>query len=469
MSSNNGFSTQMQFFLGSRYDNYYLKLFPRGSTLRIMDGKVYTISEISRIIKSTLESSPNLTSVWIKGELSNVTYHSSGHIYFTLKDEGAVMSAVFFKYANRSLAFRLEEGQSILAFGGINVFEKRGNYNFIVTQVKLEGIGELQKRIDQLKKKLLAEGIFDPRRKKKLPALPRRIGVITSPTGAAIRDILKVALRRFPNLEVIVAPAKVQGDDAAATIARGIEELNRPEWRIDLIIAGRGGGSFEDLMPFNEEAVIRAIAASRVPVISAVGHQIDHPLSDDAADVAAPTPSAAAEMAIPVRDELEDYITYLNGRSYNALTSRMRELNLKIESLQKHRYFREPREILYSRELVLSDLEKRLISAMKERIVERRNSLLRIPDMVRLIRNNRKEKEHRFTLAIQNLEALSPLAVLRRGYAIGRDERNRIIKSTEDVEAGEKIRLYLHDGRLNCLIQSKEKGEYLGKKETPEG
>ncbi len=434
-----------------------------------MDGKVYTISEISRIIKSTLESSPNLTSVWIKGELSNVTYHSSGHIYFTLKDEGAVMSAVFFKYANRSLAFRLEEGQSILAFGGINVFEKRGNYNFIVTQVKLEGIGELQKRIDQLKKKLLAEGIFDPRRKKKLPALPRRIGVITSPTGAAIRDILKVALRRFPNLEVIVAPAKVQGDDAAATIARGIEELNRPEWRIDLIIAGRGGGSFEDLMPFNEEAVIRAIAASRVPVISAVGHQIDHPLSDDAADVAAPTPSAAAEMAIPVRDELEDYITYLNGRSYNALTSRMRELNLKIESLQKHRYFREPREILYSRELVLSDLEKRLISAMKERIVERRNSLLRIPDMVRLIRNNRKEKEHRFTLAIQNLEALSPLAVLRRGYAIGRDERNRIIKSTEDVEAGEKIRLYLHDGRLNCLIQSKEKGEYLGKKETPEG
>ncbi len=208
---------------------------------------------------------------------------------------------------------------SIFAFGGVTVFEKRGSCQFNVAAVRLEGEGELQKRIEQLKKKLTAEGIFDQARKRPLPFLPKRIGIVTSPTGAALRDIIKVALRRFPNIEIVLAPAKVQGDDAAQTIVRGIEELNRPEHRIDVIIAGRGGGSFEDLMPFNEESVVRAFCKSPVPIVSAVGHQIDHPLCDDAADVAAPTPSAAAEIVVPVKQDLFNEINYHIQRSLAGL------------------------------------------------------------------------------------------------------------------------------------------------------
>ncbi|HEX8994141.1 MAG TPA: exodeoxyribonuclease VII large subunit, partial [Candidatus Paceibacterota bacterium] len=246
--------------------------------------RVLTVTELAQIVKRKIESSPELTSIWVRGEISNITYHSSGHIYFTLKDAGAVLQAVFFKSVNRNLKFKLEEGLAVIAFGSITTYEKRGNYQMVVADVSLEGIGALQKKIEQLKKKLAEEGIFDQTRKKKIPFLPKRVGVVTSPTGAAFRDILKVALRRFPTIEIILAPAKVQGDDAALTIVRGIEELNNPAWGIDVIIAGRGGGSFEDLMPFNEEIVIRAFAGSRVPIVSAVGHQIDHPLSDDAAD-----------------------------------------------------------------------------------------------------------------------------------------------------------------------------------------
>ena len=254
-----------------------------------MNEKIYTITEITREIKNSLEQSPKFNQIWIKGEISNLTIHSSGHIYFTLKDENAVLSVTFFRYANKRLKFKLEEGMSVITLGGITVFEKRGSYQMNVQQVLLEGVGELQKKIEQLKKKLTAEGIFDIDKKQLIPFLPKRIGIVTSPTGAAIRDIIKVALRRFPTIEIILAPAKVQGDDAVPTIIRGIEELNEPKWNIDVIIAGRGGGSFEDLMPFNEEPVIRAFFNSTIPIISAVGHQIDHPLSVDAADIAAPT------------------------------------------------------------------------------------------------------------------------------------------------------------------------------------
>jgi len=225
--------------------------------------KIFTVSELTKTIKVTLEKNPALNNLWVKGEIFNLTYHSSGHIYFTLKDDNAVISATFFKYANKKLNFKLEEGMSIFALGNISLFEKRGSYQINILSVKLEGVGELQKKIDQLKKKLLEEGIFDDVNKKDLPFLPGRLGIVTSPTGAAVRDIIKVALRRYPNIEIVIAPAKVQGDDAAETIVRGIEELNRPEHNTDIIIAGRGGGSFEDLMPFNEEPVIRAFYESR--------------------------------------------------------------------------------------------------------------------------------------------------------------------------------------------------------------
>ncbi|MCP4134258.1 MAG: exodeoxyribonuclease VII large subunit [bacterium] len=427
--------------------------------------KLYTVGEITRNIKKTLEGKADFNNVWIKGEVYNLTFHSSGHIYFTLKDDSAVLSVVFFKYANKNLKFKLETGMSVLAFGSITLFEKGGRYQLNVSQVRLEGIGELQQRIEQLKKKLTLEGIFDKKFKKSIPFLPKRVGVVTSPTGAAIRDILKVALRRYPNAELVLAPAKVQGDDAAPTIVKGIEELNRPENNIDVIIAGRGGGSFEDLMPFNEEIVIRAFFNSVVPIISAVGHQIDHPLSDDAADLAAPTPSAGAEMAVPVKQELFDEIGYLLLRANNALESQLRQKRMQVEGLINRRIFKEPREIINYRELLLSDLESRMINSMKGRIAEEKNRLLRVPDIKVLFKNILNNKSHAYLIALSAVEKLSPIGVMKRGYSIARDENNAIVNSINDTDVGNTINLQMHDGSLSCSVNSK-KGEQGGNQKT---
>ncbi len=430
-----------------------------------MNNKIHTITEITKLLKREIENNSIFNNIWVQGEISNITYHSSGHIYLTLKDENSVLSGVFFKYANRNLSFRLEEGMSVFALGSITVFEKRGSYQFIISQLKLEGIGELQKRIEQLKKRLLAEGVFDPKRKKALPPLPKRIGIVTSPTGAALRDIIKVALRRFPNIEIIIAPSKVQGSDAPQSIARAIEILNDPSRGIDLIIAGRGGGSFEDLMPFNEEIVVRAFYNSLVPIISAVGHQIDHPLSDDAADLAAPTPSAAAEMSIPVKDEIIEYLYYLGGRSYSAATSRLRELSSKIQGIGNLRIFKNPKDILYNREIGLNDTEKRITVSIKDFLYRKRNQYESLYDLTRIIKMYLKDKSQKYILALTNLDKLSPLKILERGYSIAKDERNKIIKGIDDIGIGGIIKLLLHDGSLGCTVNSKQKDFINGKKE----
>ena len=428
-----------------------------------MKNKFYTITEITIIIKKNLEDNPDLNNIWIKGEIYNLTYHSSGHIYFTLKDESAVIAAVFFRYANRNLTFRLEEGMSLMAFGSIDVFEKRGSYQFIVEEVRLEGIGELQKRIDQLKQKLMDEGIFDTIHKKEIPALPRTIGVVTSPTGAAIRDIIKVAMRRFPNIHIIIAPVKVQGEDAAFSIVRGIEELNNPKWDIDVIIAGRGGGSFEDLMPFNEEIVVRSFFNSRIPIVSAVGHQVDHPLCDDAADYVAPTPSAAAEIVIPVKKELQDYIDNLSLRSNNSIVSHLGELNARIDGILNLRIFRNPREIVYKQEIILTDIENQLTSKMKDIIVKKRTHLLMLPDLSKIINNLIKDKTNRYNIAIQGLEKLSPTNILKRGYSISMDIDGKIIKSIKGLNIGDIIDILLSDGSASCQVHSINKEVNIGK------
>lgn len=429
-----------------------------------MEEKVYTVTEITRALKKRLEEDPQFSSIWIKGELSNVTYHSSGHIYLTLKDEGAIIQCAFFRYANRHLSFRLEEGMSVLALGSLSVFEKRGSYQLIIQQLRLEGVGELLKRIEQLKKKLLAEGIFDPVRKRPLPFLPRRIGVATSPTGAALRDIIKVAMRRYPNIEILLAPARVQGRDAEASIVRAIEELNRPQWEVDVIICGRGGGSFEDLMPFNEEAVVRAFYNSRVPIISAVGHQIDHPLCDEAADYAAPTPSAAAEHAVPVKKELDDEIEYLFMRAGNALASLMRHRKILIEGLLGRRCFRNPREIVEMRELALGDLENAILTSMREALFAARTRLLMMPDINRSVRALVRERMHLFKRARSALENLSPFGILKRGYAIALDAKGRSMASVSRTKKGDSMQVMLHDGSIDCSVESVKKGVTFGKK-----
>ncbi|MBN2402322.1 MAG: exodeoxyribonuclease VII large subunit [Spirochaetes bacterium] len=424
---------------------------------------VYTISEITRLIKKTIQESPDLNSVWIKGEISNLTYHSSGHIYFSLKDSDAVVSAAFFKYTNRNLSFKLEEGMTILAFGSINIFEKRGTYQFIVAEVRLEGIGELLKRIEQLKKRLLEEGVFDASHKKRIPFLPRRLGIVTSPTGAAVRDIIKVAMRRFPNIEIVLAPAKVQGALAAESIVRGIEELNNPEHGIDVIIAGRGGGSFEDLMAFNEEIVVRSFFASRVPIISAVGHQVDHPLSDEAADYAAPTPSAAAEIAIPVKNELIDYIDGLYSRSVNALNYSVKDMQSRIARINDLRVFKNPMEIVHNAELILSDIESRILSSMKEITAKCRNSFLALPDNIILIKNILRDKAHKLEIAYNIILNLSPAALLAKGYSLTMDMNGRIIKSIEEIKEGANISTILKDGSFASTVNSVTKEVYIGK------
>jgi len=417
----------------------------------------YTVTEINRLIKFELEENPRFNNIWIRGEIYNLTYHSSGHIYFTLKDDGAVISAVFFRYANKNLKFRLEEGMSVLVYGGLTVFEKRGSYQFNVLSVRPEGAGELQKRIEQLKQKLAKEGVFDQDRKRPLPFLPKRLGVATSPTGAAVRDIIKVALRRFPNIEIIIAPAKVQGDDAPVSISRAITELNRPELNIDVIIAGRGGGSFEDLFAFNEEIVVRAFFNSRVPIISAVGHQIDHPLCDDAADVAAPTPSAAAEIAVPQKKDLSDEITYLHNRISTALMNSYSRDKTRLKNIISKKVFRDPYEIVNLRGMLLNEMENRIALSMKHIISGKKEKFLSLPDIAQIEKNFVRQLRHKFEMKVQAIHNLSPLAVMSRGYSIVTGSNDIIIKSVENITEGDSLSIRFSDGRVTADVASVKK------------
>ncbi|MFW5862187.1 MAG: exodeoxyribonuclease VII large subunit [Spirochaetota bacterium] len=429
-----------------------------------MEEQVYSISQITAVIKQVLQNTPELNGVWIRGEISNVTYHSSGHIYFTLKDEKAVISAVFFKNVNKNLTFRMKEGMTILAFGGVSLFERRGSYQFMVYKVRQEGMGELLQKIEELRKKLYDEGLFDPARKKPLPQLPRKIGVLTSPTGAAVRDIIKVAMRRFPNIEILLAPAKVQGEGSVESIVLGIEELNRPEWGVDVIIAGRGGGSFEDLMAFNEEPVVRAFANSRLPIISAVGHQIDHPLSDEAADVAAATPSQAAELALPVKRELHDTIQHYLQRAYRHLLSGMRDYRTRLTGVQERRVFRNPMELVQYRQMTLTDIENQMSGAMQRLVNLQRNRLYQVPDLSFVMQNLLQKINHRYQRTHDRIINLSPVGILKRGYSITTDSRGNIVSSIASVGTGEKVDVTLYNGALNCLVENITSEVEIGKK-----
>jgi exodeoxyribonuclease VII large subunit len=425
--------------------------------------KVYSVAEITRNIKRVLEGRPDFNNIWIKGEIFNLTFHSSGHIYFSLRDDDAVITAVFFRHANRSLDFKPREGMTVHALGSITVYEKRGSYQINVSLLRPEGVGDLQRRIELLKQKLAKEGVFDPERKRPIPFLPRRLGIATSPTGAAVRDIIKVALRRFPNIQLVIAPAVVQGADAPVSIARAIEELNRPEHGIDCIIAGRGGGSFEDLMPFNEEIVVRAFYTSRVPIISAVGHQVDHPLCDDAADLAAPTPSAAAELAVPEKTELVEELDYYRLRINNSMQSLLGRLGDRIAGVTRLRIFRDPYEIVNRKEMQLADLGGRMLIALKDTVASHKNALQLLPDLRLLTGKLLTDRKHAFLMAVRALEQLSPLAVLQRGYAIALDEAEAVVRSIANTGIGRLISVILSDGSLKCSVNSIQPGGYDGK------
>ena len=337
---------------------------------------VWSVSRLNQTISNVLQSESAIQGIWLEGEIFNLTYHNSGHIYFSLKDQKSTVNCTFFKGANQKLkGLRLQVGMQIMAFGGVSVYQPRGNYQFNVQRVTLAGEGELRLRIEQLKKKLHQEGLFNPEKKRPLPFLPLTIGVATASTGAAIQDIIRVSRYRFPEINILLAPCVVQGEGAVSSIVSAIQALNDPSLGVDVIIAGRGGGSFEDLMAFNEEPVVRAYADSRVPIVSAVGHEIDSPLTDLAADAYAPTPSAAAEKVVPVRQDLEQMLDDADYRMANALSQRLRNVKDRVIRVATSAVYENPMAILKHPAETLQWQLRELQSSMQSTYIQSLRSL----------------------------------------------------------------------------------------------
>ena len=388
-----------------------------------------SVTALNDYIQNLIAADEALQTVCVRGELSNITEHRSGHIYLTLKDENSLIRAVMFRREALSLSFRPKAGMRVIVYGRVDVFKANGQYQLYISVMESDGIGALALMFEELKRKLQAEGLFDANRKKALPSFPQKIGVLTSPTGAAIRDIINILDRRYPLCEVVLYPSLVQGVSAPSDIVRGIEWFSSQD-DIDLLIFGRGGGSPEDLFAFNTEEVVRAVAACRIPTISAVGHESDVTLSDFAADLRAPTPSAAAELAVPDRYELDRRVAKLSDSAYLALSSLIKQNQAKLERLSKSRPLRVPMTLFESRELMLDRLYEKLKNAEDAQLKQARNKL---------------------QSASAALNALSPLATLSRGFAVVyREEAGESFSVTRasGVLPNERLSIQFSDGTV---------------------
>lgn len=393
---------------------------------------IYTVHELTKAVKAVLTDG-KLNDVWIKGEISNYTNHSSGHRYFTLKDKSSQLQCVMFKWYGQKMRFEPEQGMKVIVLGDIDVYEQRGQYQLKVRAIKPDGVGELYKAYELLKNKLALEGLFSPDHKKTLPAFPEKIGVATSGTGAVIHDIITVLKRRYP-VNVKFFPTTVQGESAAESIVHSIEALNKTD--VDVIIVGRGGGSIEDLWSFNEETVARAIFNSKIPIISAVGHETDYTIADFVADIRAPTPSAAAEIAVPDKQELFNQIIHLNDRLVGNMDyfidekiSRVAELGNSVDPL------------------LFSDKLTEYIQYVDELTEKQKTGIYRIIDT----------KNALFNTQAGRLDAVSPLGTLVRGYSIAMKLPDmELISSIDDVKKNDKIRIIVTDGKVNCVVKEKE-------------
>ncbi len=394
--------------------------------------KKYTVSEVTQLIKRTLESSfSNLT---IEGEISNFRPSSTGHYYFSLKDKEAIIQIAMFKNRLGTLSFQPADGQLVRVRGNLSVYLKRGTYQIICESMELAGTGNILVMLEERKRKLAAEGLFATGRKKPLPLYPSRVAVVTSPTGAAIRDILRVIERRTGGINLIILPSPVQGKEAAVMIAAQIRRANRYNLG-EVIIIGRGGGSLEDLLPFSEEEVVRAVAESEIPVISAVGHEVDITLSDLAADMRAPTPSAAAEIVSASREELAGRIRELHGGILHAIGQRIERVRLLLRQFTPEEIERSFLTFLQPIMMRLDDAKEEGIMAMKQRLTEFR---------------------HRLELTVRELSSNSPLAILSRGYAVVTDKSSgTILKNTADTETGRDLDIRLFQGRLTAEVKEK--------------
>lgn len=414
--------------------------------------KVYKVSEVTAIVKNTLESS-SISTLWVEGEVSNFKRHTSGHLYFTLKDASSQIQCVIFRAAANQLRFALENGISIVLFGNITVYAPRGNYQIVGTRAEPLGLGALQLAFEQLKKRLEAEGLFDEAHKKSIPLVPERIGVITSPTGAAIRDILNVINRRFANVSVLIHPANVQGDKAAGEIAMAINTMNQIGG-LDVLIVGRGGGSMEDLWAFNEEVVVRSIYASEIPVISAVGHEIDFTMSDFVADYRAPTPSAAAELVVANKAELSKRLEGFNTRLRSSMSSRTKLLRSRIDGAERRLLLRDGRDKIHLFQQSMDDLLSRAQMVLNRFIEQRRDIVNLEQRSTASMQNLFGLKKEKFRTVIAKLDALSPLAILQRGYSVCFQHPSRkVIKNTSEVSAGDKVEVKLSDGEIICEVE----------------
>lgn len=439
----------------------------------MVEKRIYTPTELTRQIKSIL--SDKFYDIWVEGEISNLRIPTSAHAYFTLKDERSQLRVVMFKSRRRFVRFELEDGLRVLVRGSIDVYEPRGEYQLIAELVQPRGVGALELAFKQLKERLEREGLFSPDHKKPLPFLPRSIGVITSPTGAAIRDLLKTLNYRFPNMEILIHPVKVQGEGAASEIAAAIKEMNRKKWSVDLLIVTRGGGSIEDLWCFNEEAVARAIFESNIPIISAVGHEIDFTIADFVADVRAPTPTAAGEIAVPNKEELIGFINSLTDRLVRGMQYQLEGLRHRLAISQTFRVFLEPERIIRDKRQLLDDFQIRLREALKygplrERVSHLATLLhLRSPQIkVATYNSILKEKRQRLGMAVQmylknsnlnfkglvgRLDSLSPLAVLRRGYSVCYHLPDRkVVTDVADIKLDDQVEIQVDKGEMVCGV-----------------
>jgi exodeoxyribonuclease VII large subunit len=439
--------------------------------------KVWTVSQLTTRIRELLAQ--NFTDIWVDGEISNCREAQSGHLYFTLKDAGAQIRCVCFRNQLRLLKFRPEDGLHVTVRGSVSVYDARGEYQIYVEHVEPVGLGALQLAFEQLKKRLEADGLFDPARKKPLPMLPRRIGLVTSPGGAAVRDVVRILRRRFPNVHLTVYPVRVQGEGAAAEIVEALRFFNRKQLA-DVLILARGGGSLEDLWAFNEEIVARAISASAIPIITGIGHETDFTIADFVADVRASTPSAAAELVVQSRREFDRHIATLREDLASRARMRLLEWKHRVQELAAHRGFRRPLDLLRQSRQRADEFISRLAMGLQARLDASRRRFtaaqLRIASFdfrakigaLRLRLEKRsadlgrrgerflRGKRERFERLRLQLEERHPMRVLERGYAVAYDASGAVLRSADQVALGDMVNVQLARGRLTTEVRKKD-------------
>ena len=389
---------------------------------------IHSVSEVNNFIKQLLASTPILSSIMVRGEISNFKCYASGHCYFTLKDASSALKCVMFRSRAQHLRFQPVNGLSVIASGNIAVYERDGVYQLYVDSLAPEGKGDLALAYEQLKNRLAAEGLFAKERKKALPKFPKKIGVVTSLSGAVLRDIYHVTKRRWPAVQLVLYPVQVQGEFSAKQVALAIEFFNT-KYAVDVMIVGRGGGSMEDLWSFNEEVVVRAIAASKIPIISAVGHETDFSLADFAADVRAATPSQAAELAVPDRDELKRYVVRMQRQLAQMARRELNERRLRLQACQKNKLLQRPELLLADRRQRLDNLISRLRQCLEENITV---------------------KNHQLSLALEKLSVLNPAKTLQRGFALV-EHGGKIVTRVQEVKKGDKLQLTFSDGKVSVV------------------